>query len=143
MSGRRGFGDEQLPLGDPPAAPPAAPGAYDPARDEMVDIVNLPQHRTGVAGTIFISTRMAAHGPRIKWWPGRPERDGPCLVVTLEDPPRAVNLGLPLRTARAGEAAAVAWATQNREALLRFWEDGALWMEDEVKAFLDGLRKLP
>ena len=109
----------------------------------MVEIVNLSRKRTGIDGTIFISTWMAAHGPRIKWWPGRPERDGPCLVVTLENPSRAINMGLPLRIARAGEADALAWAALNREALLRFWEDGVTWMEEEVTAFLDGLAKLP
>ena len=134
-----GMREEQMPLRDA-----VAQGvAYDPARDEMVEIVNLSRSRTGVGGTIFISTRIAAHGPRIKWWPGRPERDGPCLVVTLEHPPRAINMGLPLRIARAGEADALAWAALNREALLRFWEDGVTWMEEEVTAFLDGLAKLP
>jgi hypothetical protein len=135
----RGFAGEQAAIGD--AAGKA--GAYDPARDEMVEIVNLSQQRTGVAGTIFISTRMAAHGQRIKWLPGRPERDGPCLVVTLEDPPRAINMGLPLRVARASEARIEAWAALNRDALLRFWQDGVVWLEEEVAAFLDGLRKLP
>ncbi|PWS36271.1 hypothetical protein DFH01_13905 [Falsiroseomonas bella] len=134
-----GFEEEQLPLG----GDAAQDVAYDPARDEMVEIVNLSQKRTGVPGTIFISTRMAAHGPRIKWWPGSPERNGPCPVVTLGDPPRTINMGLPPAAARASEAEAVAWATLNRGALLRFWQDGAVWMEDELRAFLDGLRKLP
>ena len=139
MSGRAGFDEEQAPLGNSRREV----DAYEPTRDEMVEIVNLSQKRTGVAGTIFISTRLAAHGPRIKWWPGRPERDAPCLVVTLEDPPRAINQGLPARIARAGEADALAWAAANRDALLRFWKDGVVWMEDEVNAFLDGLKKLP
>lgn len=117
--------------------------AYDPALDEMVDVMNLSSRWTGVAGTIFISTRMAAHGPRIKWWPGRPERDGPCLVVTLEDPPRAINLGLPPLEARSGAAGAIAWATLNRAALLRFWEDGVEWLEEEVEAFKRSLDKVP
>jgi hypothetical protein len=139
VSGRAGFEEEQAPLRD--AASEKV--AYDPARDEMVEIVNLSQKRTGVGGTIFISTRMAAHGPRIKWWPGRPERDGPCLVVTLEDPPRVINMDLPARIARSGEADALAWAALNRDALLRFWQDGVVWLEDELNAFLDGLKKLP
>jgi hypothetical protein len=113
------------------------------ADDEMFDMVNLSQRRTGLAGTIHVSTRRASHGPRIKWFPGRPAADAPCLVVTLEDPPRAVNLGLPARTAREGEAEVLPWAARNRDALLRFWNDGLSWDSDEVQAFIDGLSKLP
>jgi hypothetical protein len=130
--------------------PPAGPvlGAtsrlpYDPARDEMVDLANLLEEDTGIAGTIFISTRMAAHGPRIKWWPGRPNRDGACLVVTLEDPPRPLNSGLVAKDARRGSSEVVAWASRNRAALLDYRENGALWSRSELNRFLDGLAKLP
>lgn len=115
---------------------------YDPKRDEMVDIVNLLHGDTEVVGTIFISTRMAAHDPTLKWWPGRPDRDGPCLVVTLEAPPRVLNFGLAARDARKGEAEATAWATLNRTALLDYWENGVLWTRAETSAFIDGLAKL-
>ncbi len=111
--------------------------------DEMFDMVNLATRRTGVPGTIFISTRRATHGPRIKWFPGRPERDGSCLVVVLDTPLRCLNHGLPAVVAREGEAVAVAWLERNREAVLRFWHDGLSWDSDEVQAFIDGLRKLP
>jgi hypothetical protein len=125
-------------------AVPDAPGAgHDAARDEMVDIVNLLHDDAGVAGTIFISTRMAADGPRIKWWPGRSDRDGLCLVVTLEDPPRAINLGLPQRQARDGGTQATEWARRNRLALLDYWENGVLWSRAEASTFIDGLAKLP
>jgi hypothetical protein len=139
MTAGPGLREEQSPLRDATSRD----AAYDPARDEMVDSLNLSQKRTGVDGTIFISTRMAAHDPRIKWWPGRPDRVGPCLVVTLEDTPRALNLGLTPRDARTGEATASAWAALNRETLLCYWQDGVLWMEEDVAAFLDGLKKLP
>ena len=36
-----------------------------------------------------------------------------------------------------------AGATRNREALLRFWEEGLSWTRDEVNTFIDGLAKLP
>lgn len=127
----------------PPTAVARNVFAYDPSRDEMVEVVNLSGRDTGAEGTIFISTRMAAHGPRIKWFPLRPERDAPCLVVTLEDPPRAINLGLAQPVARRGEAQALAWASANRVALLDYWENGVSWTRDEVSAFIDGLRKLP
>ncbi|QYU70482.1 hypothetical protein J4558_10350 [Leptolyngbya sp. 15MV] len=128
---RTGFEEEQSPIG----------GLVDD--DEMFDMVNLSTRRTGVSGTIFISTRRASHGPRIKWFPGKAEWEAPCLIVTLETPPRAINQGLQSRIAREGQAIAVPWAERNRAALLRFWHDGLSWDSDEVQAFIDGLAKLP
>jgi hypothetical protein len=113
-----------------------------PDDDEMFDMVNLSTRRTGVRGTIFISTRRASHGPRIKWFPGKPEWEGHCLVVTLEEPPRAINQGLQPRIAREGETVALPWAERNRDALLRFWHDGLSWDSDEVQGFIERLVRL-
>ncbi len=131
---------------------PARPGlGEDQARldgslpddDEMFDMVNLSTRRTGIHGTVFISTRRAGHGPRIKWFPGKPDWDAPCLVVTLEDPPRAINQRLPPHVAREGESAVLPWAARNRDALLRFWHDGLTWDSDEVQDFIAHLARLP
>jgi hypothetical protein len=129
---------------------PARPGlAEDQAAlaglatdEDMFDMVNLATRRTGVPGTIFVSTRRASHGPRIKWYPGKPAWDAPCLVVTLEAPPRCVNQGLPAREAREGEAAVLPWAERNRAALLQFWDDGLSWDSDEVQSFIERLARL-
>jgi hypothetical protein len=126
-----GFGEAQAPLS----------AAVDD--DEMFDMMNLSTRRTGVSGTIFISTRRASHVPRIKWFPGKPEWEAPCLIVTLESPPRTINQGLPPRVARQGAAVAIPWAESNKAALLRFWHDGLTWDSDDVHAFIDGLAKLP
>ena len=131
MTGGPGLQEEQSPLRD---------GIVD---DEMWDMVNLATRRTGLAGTIHISTRRASHGPRVNWYPGRAAEDAPCLIVTLETPPRPINMGLPARVARDGEAVAVPWAARNRDALLRFWHHGLSWDSDEVQAFIDGLARLP
>ena len=114
-----------------------------PDDDEMFDMVNLSTRRTGISGTIFISTRRASHGPRIKWFPGKPEWEGPCLVVTLDDPPRAINQGLQPRLVREGEAIALPWAERNRHALLRFRHDGLTWDSDEVQDFIARLARMP
>jgi hypothetical protein len=128
--GTTGFGEEQARLG----------GAQD--TDELVEMVNLPTKYTGLAGTVFISTAMGSHGPRVKWFPGRPGRDLPCLVVTLETPPRALNEGLPVPVAREGERLTSPWVERNRDALLTFWREGTSWDVDEVRAFVGGLDRV-
>jgi hypothetical protein len=125
-----GFAEEQGRLG----------GLQD--ADDLVEMVNLPTRYTGLAGTVFISTAMGPHGPRVKWFPGRPGRDLPCLVVTLETPPRALNEGLPAPVARDGERLVTPWVESNREALLRFWRDGTSWDVDEVRAFVSALNRM-
>jgi hypothetical protein len=111
--------------------------------DELAEIVNLARKHTGVTGTIFISTALGQHGPGVKWFPGQPSREAPCLTVTLEEPPRVLNHGLPDRVAAIASAEVTAWVHANRAALLRFWNEGLSWDRDEVDAFLDGLQRLP
>jgi hypothetical protein len=129
MSGA-GFEEEQARLG-------VSQGA-----DDLVEMVNLPTRYTGLAGTVFISTAMGPHGPRVKWFPGKPGRDLPCLVVTLETPPRALNEGLAGPVAREGERLVTPWVESNRPALLRFWREGTSWDVDEVRAFVVGLSRM-
>ncbi|CAH0158698.1 hypothetical protein [Roseomonas sp. CECT 9278] len=125
-----GFGEEQARLG----------ASQD--TDDLVEMVNLPTRYTGISGTVFISTAMGAHGPRVKWFPGKAGRDLPCLVVTLEMPPRALNEGLPVPVARDGERLVTPWVESNRAALLHFWREGTSWDVDEVRAFVVGLSRM-
>jgi hypothetical protein len=113
------------------------------ADDEMFDVVNLATRETGVTGTIFVSTAQGAHGPRVKWYPGRPGREVACLTMTLEAVPQVINHGLSRIQASSGEAQLREWVRMNRAALLDFWENGVFWTRDEVNAFFDGLAKLP
>jgi len=111
--------------------------------DELFEMMNLPCKDTGVSGVIYISTAQGQHGPRIKWFPDRPSREGPCLTATLEAEPKVINHGLPDRVVASAMPPVLAWAVSNRAALLRFWAEGLSWTRDEVDAFVDGLNKLP
>ena len=112
-------------------------------QDDLFEMVNLARKDTGVGGIIYISTAQGQHGPRVKWYPGRPGRDEPCLTVTLETQPRVLNHQLPPRIAAEAGREVTVWAERNRDALLHFWNDGLSWTRDEVNAFIDGLAKLP
>ncbi len=115
----------------------------DDLADEIAEMVNLPRDDTGVGGTIYISTAQGPHGPRIKWYPGRPSRDAASVTVTLEEDPRAINHGVQVAQWRAAEAPVRQWLALNRVELLRFWADGVSWTRQEVADFLDALKKLP
>lgn len=121
------------------AAPTVTAGTDDL---ELVEMVNLPTKYTGLDGVVYVSTAQGAHGPRVKWYPGRPGRDLPCLSVTVGDAPQATNHRLPPRVAAAAAEPLTAWVALNRSSLLSFWQQGHEWTIDEVNEFIAGLRRL-
>lgn len=110
--------------------------------DDPVEMANLTERETGVAGVIYVSTRQGRHGPRVKWYPRRGGSDQPFLTITLEDPPRVLNHGVAPREA-SGAVAAAEWVELNRAALLGFWAEGTSLNYDELGVFLRGLVRLP
>jgi len=57
------------------------------AEDDVVEMANLTTAQTGVPGTIFISTAMGGHGPRVKYFL-QPGRSQPGFSVAIADNPR-------------------------------------------------------
>lgn len=111
--------------------------------DDRRDFMNLRSTRTGVDGTIFISTREPAHGPRMKLYAGRPGASEPSVVLSIEEDPRRLEPASPSRELQRLEPQAMAWVKLNRAALLRFWNEGVDWFKDEVDAFEASLKPLP
>jgi hypothetical protein len=109
--------------------------------EELVDMANLTSAQTGVPGTIFISTAMGAHGPRVKYFV-QPGRTQPSFSVSMADPPTVVANSLPERTLRQMAPQVVEWASRNRQELLDFWYHGDTWTQPEVNAFIQRLRRV-
>jgi hypothetical protein len=63
-------------------------------RAEVVELANLTSSQTGIPGTIFISTAMGAHGPRVKYLL-QPGRTQPSFSVSVADAPAVVANSLP------------------------------------------------
>jgi len=117
--------------------------ATEPDDIELVEMANLAEDDTGVAGFIYISSAQVSHGPRVKWYPQRLRtRQDPCLAVTI-DAPQAINLNLPRRIADAAAGPVQQWVALNRAALLDYWNNGYSWTRRDVTAFIDALRKIP
>jgi hypothetical protein len=59
------------------------------AENDVVEMANLTTDQTGVPGTIFISTAMGRHGPRMRYFvhPGRVQ---PSFSVAVADNPTVV-----------------------------------------------------
>jgi hypothetical protein len=106
--------------------------------DEVFDMANLSEARTGVPGVIYISTREGKHAPRVKYFE-RPGRDQPSFSVSISEPPAVLVNSLPERTLKRFSPKVVEWVTLNRDALLAFWNEGDTWMKEQVDATIDGL----
>lgn len=110
--------------------------------DEIFDMANLSEARTGIPGVICISTRVARHGPRVKYYE-KPGKDQPSFAVSIEDAPKVVASDLPERVIRRMSPEVMEWVRLNRAALLAFWNHGDTWMKERVDAHIDSFVRLP
>ena len=115
--------------------------AEELAGDDAVEMANLTSDQTGVPGVIFISTAMGPHGPRVKYFV-QPGRTQPSFSVSIAEPPAVVANSLPQRTLRQMSPLILEWVSRNREDLLDFWRNGDTWMQPEVNAFIQRLRRV-
>ena len=121
--------------------PTDVPLAHELECDEVADMANLTSAQTGVAGTIFISTAMGAHGPRVKYFL-QPGRTQPSFSVSISDAPTVVANSLPVRVVRQMSPQVIEWVTRNGNALLDFWHHGDSWTQPEVNDFIQKLQRV-
>jgi hypothetical protein len=106
------------------------------------EMTNLPATRTGIRGVLFLSTAMASHGPRVKYFV-KTGKGQPSFSVSIAEEPRVLANSLPERILHETAPDVVEWVKLNRPALLRFWDEGETWTIDELNSFIDSLKKLP
>jgi hypothetical protein len=115
--------------------------AEELADDVVADMANLTTDQTGVPGTIFISTAMGSHEPRVKYFL-QPGRTQPSFSVAIADAPAVVANSLPLRTMRQMSPPVIDWVLRNKDALLEFWHHGDAWTQPEVNDFIQRLQRV-
>jgi hypothetical protein len=115
--------------------------AEELAEDDVVEMANLTTAQTGVPGTIFISTAMGGHGPRVKYFlqPGRAQ---PSFSVAVADTPIVVANSLPIRVVRQRSLQVIDWVSHNKDALLDFRYHGDTWTQPEVNDFIQRLQRV-
>ena len=111
------------------------------AHEDTVEMANLTSAQTGITGTIFISTAMGQHGPRVKYFI-QPGRTQPSFSVSIGDQPGVVANSLPARTVRQMSPQVIDWVLRNKDALLDFWHHGDTWTQPEVNEFIQRLQRV-
>jgi hypothetical protein len=115
--------------------------AEELAQEDMVEMANLTSAQTGITGTIFISTAMGAHGPRVKYFV-QPGRTQPSFSASIADAPAVVANSLSVWTARQMAPQVIEWVLRNKNELLDFWDHGDTWTQPEVNAFIQKLQRV-
>ncbi len=115
--------------------------AEELASEDVVEMGNLTTAQTGVPGTIFTSTAMGQHGPRVKYFL-QPGRSQPSLSVMISDVPTVVANTLPVHVVRQMSPQVINWVSRNKDALLDFWYHGDSWTQPEVNDFIQKLHRV-
>jgi hypothetical protein len=115
--------------------------AEELTEDDVIEMANLTTAQTGVLGTIFISTAMGRHGPRVKYFL-RPGRSQPSFCVAIADTPAVVANSLPFRVLQQRSPQVIDWVSRNKDALLDFWFHGDTWAQPEVNDFIQKLLRV-
>jgi hypothetical protein len=115
--------------------------AEELAQDDVVEMANLTTAQTGVPGTIFLSTAMGGHGPRVKYFL-QPGRSQPSFSVAIADVPTVVANSLPVRVVRRMSPQVIDWVSRNKDALLDFWHHGDTWTQPQVNDFIQELQRV-
>ena len=115
--------------------------AEELASEDVVEMANLTTAQTGVPGTIFISTAMGGHGPRVKYFL-QPGRSQPSFSVTISDAQAVAANSLPIPVVRQMSPQVINWVSRNKDALLDFWYHGDTWTQPEVSDFVQKLESV-
>jgi hypothetical protein len=128
-------------MGDIAQVPADTLLAEELSGDDLIEMANLTSAQTGVTGTIFISTAMGQHGPRVKYYV-RPGRTQPSFSIAISDRPALVANSLPANVANQMAPQVVNWVLRNKDILLEFWHHGDTWTQPQVNAFIQTLKRI-
>lgn len=122
---------------------PARTPPNDFAEDVDFEMTNLGRKHTNIPGVIFVSSRLGAHGPRVKWYAEKPKGNGPCVIVSIGPDPVVRDDFIGTVQSRQAADLVRAWVRLNHADLLDFWNNGTGWDIDELTDFTRRLKPLP
>ncbi|KQW86584.1 hypothetical protein [Brevundimonas sp. Root1279] len=109
--------------------------------EDVFEMANLPPEWTGVLATIFISTALGQHGPRIKLYL-KPGRHQPSASISIGPNPRVLASSLDERDLARIAPKALEWVALNHAALTSFWFEGETMNISDVADFGRSLKKV-
>ena len=108
----------------------------------LFEMANLEPEKTGVDGFVYVSTAVARHGPRVKYF-RKLGKGQPSLSVSIADAPEILVSSLSQAETDRYAPQVIDFVLHNRERLLDFWAHGTEWPSDQVHAFLNSFARAP
>lgn len=108
---------------------------------ELFETANLEPAKTGVDGFVHISTAVARHGPRVKFFT-RLGKGQPSFSVSIAEAPEVLVSSLSQGETERHAPEVIEFVRRNRERLLDFWNNGTDWPSDQVHTFLNSFVRI-
>lgn len=109
--------------------------------DAVYEMAYLAPKRTGITGgKVFISTKMASHGARVKFFIGKVS-EHKSFSVSIGPNPILLSNSLPEHEVKQFLPLVKQWVITNHTELLKFWNEGEDLDSDEVYNFINSLKK--
>jgi hypothetical protein len=109
--------------------------------EELFEMANLEPEKTGVDGFIYVSTSVARHGPRVKFF-RKLGKGQPSFSVSVEEAPAVLVTSLSANETDRYAPQVIDFVRRNHAKLLEFWERGTEWPSDQVHVFLNSFEKI-
>jgi hypothetical protein len=110
-------------------------------KDIIKEMSNLPIDRTGLDyGTIYISSEECHHGPRIKFYRGKPGKDQLSASITISKNPEVIEDAIKLKSSEVGKL--FKFVIINKKKLLYMWYHGSEMMTDTWDRYKNALKKV-
>lgn len=104
----------------------------------LVEISALPKN-TGLEKTIFISPKMASHGPRIKYYPEK--NKNACICFSISPDPNIVAKSKNIKIDTTTQILIEKFIELNYNILKEFWDFGNSWSEEQIRNMIDNFNK--
>jgi len=109
--------------------------------ESLKEMANLRNSFTGVShGTIYISSKEGNHGPRVKYFRGKPGKSFPTASFTISENPKVVEDSIKLTALEIKEVSL--FVRINKETLLQLWRNGAYLYKEDWNALVDSLKAI-
>ena len=107
----------------------------------VFEMSNQYEKDTGIPGCIYISSEEGQHGGRIKYYLNKPSRKYPCIIYNIYTL-KLVKDKLKDEVDAKTRKQILKWIELNQSELIRFWETGYDWNNEEKRNFEDNLKKV-
>jgi len=105
----------------------------------LFEMANFREKKTGFPGVVFVSSKMASHGPRVKYYL-RADKQSASFSVSIAEEPQVVANSMKYYDVAFYSKYVIEFVRNNYEALLDFWENGHDYDTDELIEFINDIK---